>query len=166
MMTTKNVRSSKFALPSEAQWEKAAQGEYGNEWPWGNEFDKNRCNSRESDKGDTVPVDAYPTGASPYGVMDMVGNVWEWTHTLYKDYPYKLVDGRESDEDLGRRVLRGGSFNRDIRFTRCASRGNNVPDTRGYALGFRVCISSVNSQRSSILGPGNLRPEERGKYRR
>lgn len=131
----------KFVLPSEAQWEKATRGEYGNEWPWGNEFDRNRCNSRESNKGDTVSVDAYPTGASHYCVMDMVGNVWEWTHTLYKDYPYKRDDGREGEEHLGRRVLRGGSFNRDIRFTRRASRGNNVPDTRGYALGFRVCVS-------------------------
>jgi formylglycine-generating enzyme required for sulfatase activity len=130
----------RFVLPTEAQWEKAARGEYGNEWPWGNEFDKNRCSSRESEKGDTVPVDAYSAGASPYGVMDMVGNVWEWTHTLYKEYPYK-DDGRESEEEVGRRVLRGGSFNRDLRFTRCASRGNNVSDTRGYALGFRICVS-------------------------
>jgi formylglycine-generating enzyme required for sulfatase activity len=62
---------------SEAQWEKAARGEYGNEWPWGNEFDKNRCNSIEGGKGGTTPVDVYPSGTSPFGSMDMVGNVWE-----------------------------------------------------------------------------------------
>jgi formylglycine-generating enzyme required for sulfatase activity len=133
-----------FVLPTEAQWEKAARGEYGNEWPWGNEFDKTRCNSRESEKGETTSVDTYPAGASPYGVMDMVGNVWEWTHTLNKEYPYTPDDGRESEEVAGRRILRGGSFNRDISFTRCASRGNNVPDTRGYALGFRVCVSPIS----------------------
>jgi iron(II)-dependent oxidoreductase len=136
-------RGYAFILPTEAQWEKAARGEYGNEWPWGNEFDKNKCNSSESKKGNSTPVNAYPAGASPYGVMDMVGNVWEWTHTLYKEYPYKLDDGRESEEDAGRRVLRGGSFKRDFRFTRCASRSNNVSDTRGFALGFRVCVSRI-----------------------
>jgi hypothetical protein len=81
-----------FILPTEAQWEKAARGEYGNEWPWGNEFDKSKCNTIEGGKIDTTPVDAYPSGASPYGVMDMVGNVWEWTHTMFKGYPYR-VDG-------------------------------------------------------------------------
>jgi formylglycine-generating enzyme required for sulfatase activity len=70
-------------LPSEAEWEKAARGEYGNEWPWGNEWDQKRCNSSEGGKKDTTPVGAYsPQGDSPYGAADMVGNVWEWTHSL------------------------------------------------------------------------------------
>lgn len=133
-----------FSLPTEAQWEKATRGEYGNEWPWGNEFDKNKCNSRESKKGDTTPVNAYPSGVSPYGVLDMIGNVWEWTHTLFKGYPYKADDGRESEKDSGRRVLRGGSFDSDRSDARCAARSYSGPDDRGSYIGFRVAVSPVS----------------------
>ena len=131
-------------LPTEAQWEKAARGEYGNEWPWGNEFDQNRCNSDEGGKNGTTPVDAYPSGASPYGVLDMVGNVWEWTHTSWKDYPYKADDGRESEKESGSRVLRGGSFDDVHRLVRCAYRSDYDPDLRCYDLGFRVCVSPIS----------------------
>jgi formylglycine-generating enzyme required for sulfatase activity len=134
----------RFILPTEAQWEKSARGEYGNEWPWGNEFDPKRCNSTEGGKGSTTPVDAYPSGASPYGVLDMVGNVWEWTHTLFKDYPYKADDGRESEVRSGRRVLRGGSFRGDRYFARCASRFYADPDSRGSGIGFRVAVSPIS----------------------
>jgi formylglycine-generating enzyme required for sulfatase activity len=135
-------------LPTEAQWEKAARGEYGNEWPWGNEFDQGRCNSIEGGKGGTTPVDAYPSGASPYGMLDMVGNVWEWTHTLWKGYPYKADDGRESENDSGRRVLRGGSFGYDRSLARCAYRGSSGPDDRyGYVVGFRVAVSPISPEK-------------------
>ena len=131
-----------FVLPSEAEWEKAARGEYGNEWPWGNEFDKNKCNSKEGGIGGTSPVDAYPPGASPYGVMDMVGNVWEWTHSLLKDYPYEASDGREDEGASGVRVLRGGAFNNNMNNARCAYRNNNNPDNHNNNIGFRVAVSA------------------------
>jgi hypothetical protein len=86
-------------LPREAEWEKAARGAYGNEWPWGNEFDPNKCNSVEGGKGGTTPVGSYSSagGDSPYGCADMVGNVWEWTEV-------ELTDGWHRWT-----LLRGGS---------------------------------------------------------
>ena len=128
-------------LPTEAQWEKAARGEYGNEWPWGNEFDPKKLNADEGSKGETTPVDAYRQGESPFGVADMVGNAWEWTNTVIDKYPYKADDGREDEKTPGNRVLRGGSFNHSHWDARCAARSDRDPDNRSDRVGFRVCAS-------------------------
>ena len=103
--------SFRFRLPSEAEWEKAARGQNGNEWPWSNEWHPNCCNSLEKGLKDTSPVGMFsPYGDSPYGVADMVGNVWEWTRSLFKNYPYRSSDGREDEEIVGDRTVRGGSY--------------------------------------------------------
>lgn len=68
-------------LPTDAQWQRAAQGDDGRKYPWGNQWDSSFCNSSDSGIGHTTPVDFYPQGASPYGVMDMLGNVFEWCIT-------------------------------------------------------------------------------------
>jgi formylglycine-generating enzyme required for sulfatase activity len=74
----------------------------------------------------------------------MVGNVWEWTQSLFKGYPYQAGDGREALKASGRRVLRGGSFYNDQRYARCAYRYNLNPVDRNDNLGFRVCASPIS----------------------
>jgi formylglycine-generating enzyme required for sulfatase activity len=129
-------------LPTEAEWEKAARGEHGNEWPWGNEFDAAKCNSSEGGKGTTTLVGAYsPQGDSPYGAANMVGNVWEWCHSLCKPYPYKVNDGREKESGTDVRVVRGGSWHFSQRVARAAFRHGNVPGDRDVVLGFRVVVA-------------------------
>ena len=129
-------------LPTEAEWEKAARGEYGNEWPWGNEFDPARCNSSEGGKGTTTPVGAYsPQGDSPYGATDMVGNVWEWCHSLFKPYPYKADDGREKESGSDARVVRGGTWYYLRYRARAAFRYRSTPACRDDHLGFRVVVA-------------------------
>ena len=141
-------------LPSEAEWEKAARGGLplpgrrgaGGEvraYPWSNEWDATKCNTGESGLGGTTPVGMYPEGASPYGCLDMAGNVWEWTRSVFKDYPYRPDDGRENLDagDDVRRVLRGGAFRNPQYRARCASRYRNGPNNYWYYFGFRVVVS-------------------------
>jgi formylglycine-generating enzyme required for sulfatase activity len=90
---------------------------------------------------ETAPVGSYPDGASPYGALDMAGNVWEWTQSLYVGYPYDPADGREDLGGAGARVLRGGSWNDTWYGTRCAGRYWNDPDRQDRHGGFRVVVA-------------------------
>jgi formylglycine-generating enzyme required for sulfatase activity len=138
-----------YRLPTEAEWEKAARGCNGLIFPWGNQFDKNRCNVLNTHVGDTTPAGQYSDrqGDSPFGVADMLGNVWEWCATKWgKPYPYDADEDEWAFDYLQPetpRVLRGASFLSPTDRARCAFRNGLNPASRFHDRGFRV-VCEVN----------------------
>jgi formylglycine-generating enzyme required for sulfatase activity len=153
-------------LPTEAEWGKAARGGVEipdapivadleeaavaslrdnphpkRRYPWGDEADPNRANYRDTGVGATSAVGCFPGGASAYGCLDLSGNVWEWCQSLHENYPYRRDDGREDLEAEGARVLRGGAFDDNERFVRCAYRFRGLPYYRYNYVGFRVVVA-------------------------
>ncbi|MDB4444067.1 bifunctional serine/threonine-protein kinase/formylglycine-generating enzyme family protein [bacterium] len=129
-------------LPTEAQWEKAARGPEGNEYPWGNtEPDPTRANYRYGEElsGTTTPVGHYTKGQSDYGAFDMAGNVYQWCRDWY-DTGKRKGKNPTGPETGKERVVKGGSFNDSLGSLRSANRGWFEPDYSNFIFGFRCVL--------------------------
>ncbi len=136
------ANGGKDGLPSEAQWEKAARGPNSNKYPWGNQAPDSSYANYNQNIGDTTEAGSYEKGASPYGAMDMAGNVWEWVNDWYADkYDQTDISNPQGPNSGSYRVLRGGRWFNSSRLIRAAYRYYNLPSNRYSGIGFR-CFSS------------------------
>jgi formylglycine-generating enzyme required for sulfatase activity len=137
--------TDRYRLPSEAEWEAAGRGR--GEWrryAWPGDFEPLHANTAETRLGVTTPVGVFPEGATPdTGLLDLCGNVWEWTATPWTEgEAWAPASGVADGEPGARRVVRGGSWDGTQANARLGCRNGFVPDSRYLGLGFRVCRAS------------------------
>ena len=159
---TAYARWAQVALPTEAQWEKAARGTDGRIYPWGNAWDAGRAQYSKLRFGDakqTAPVGSFPASASPYGALDMAGNVWQWCadwfHASNRDMPDRNPTGPTGG---GQRVLHGGGwYNNFPQQHRAAARLKAVPVVLNNGFGFRCAVpAAVDNQPVWVTTVANL----------
>lgn len=125
-------------LPTEAEWEKACRGTDAHIYPWGDKRPTRELANFNFNEGTMTDVGSYEKGQSPFGLLDMAGNVWEWTSSQYQNYPYQPDDGREEQMGDATRTLRGGAFSNLENNVRCANRYDSNPTFADDVVGFRV----------------------------
>jgi len=130
-------------LPTEAQWEKTCRGTDQRTWPWGNNAPKDDLLNYGNFTRDTIVVYSYPSGTSPFGVLNMAGNVMEWTADWYANNYYGISpsDNPSGPKEGTMRVLRGGSFGNTSDGVTCTFRNRNLPTALVNTIGFRVVAS-------------------------
>jgi formylglycine-generating enzyme required for sulfatase activity len=131
LLESKGKYQNIYRLPTEIEWEWAASGMQKRKYPWGNTRPNTKRANYGQNVGATTPVGSYPDGATPEGLYDMAGNVWEWMENWY------------NESTKSSRALRGGSWNNDTADLRCSSRIYYLPDGGGNLLGFRVVRPSL-----------------------
>jgi formylglycine-generating enzyme required for sulfatase activity len=129
-----------YTLPSEAEWEYAARGTARRVYPWGDQEPGNDLANFNQLYGGTTAVGCFTEGATTEGVHDLAGNVWEWTRSEYRPYPYDLEDGREGLDDLSHKkfTLRGGGWNSGSLYLRAPFRNHGTPAVHRSVGGFRL----------------------------
>jgi serine/threonine-protein kinase len=125
-------------LPMESEWEFAARDSDGRLYPWGSNFNPRLTNSAETGLGHPEPVARHPEAASPFGVLDMSGNVWEWCEDDYNLYPGNAM---KVEVPAGAKVIRGGSFESDRNHVTTTTRNLDLPVSQSSRIGFRCARS-------------------------